>query len=362
MIRHVLVTAALLALGLFAAAQSQSVTGTIIRPGPPAAQTPVPKPPAQNAPKAQAPARPKSPTPKIETAEQTTDLQVGNENYKFVKRVCEIKGKEGNDATTDWWEIRDAAGKAVYREDLGVSKVDETGYFEQTVEVTASAFKADGGPGILVTGMDLPSAPNSGTWVQVFGRAWGPTLQPLKAFGPAISTDGEFTGIGVDHRRDAPKPTRPGITIGSLHDVLKFRVWTGNFDIEYPVLINWIAGRVEPAMRCLRSTAKGQIERCSYPIHIDAHRDAKDLTFVRLFQEPEEGFGTPEHVVIKPDSRVEFLTAEVPVSWHVDANNIFISAEGPGADNTWLKVRIDGKEGWIHTQEDFAAVGLPQSG
>jgi hypothetical protein len=28
----------------------------------------------------------------------------------------------------------------------------------------------------------------------------------------------------------------------------------------------------------------------------------------------------------------------------------------------WLKLRIDGREGWIHTQEDFLAIGLPQSG
>ena len=34
---------------------------------------------------------------------------------------------------------------------------------------------------------------------------------------------------------------------------------------------------------------------------------------------------------------------------------------GVGED-LWLKVRIDGKEGWIHTQEDFSAIGLPQAG
>ena len=26
----------------------------------------------------------------------------------------------------------------------------------------------------------------------------------------------------------------------------------------------------------------------------------------------------------------------------------------------WLKVRIDGKEGWMHPEEDFRALGLPQ--
>jgi len=25
-------------------------------------------------------------------------------------------------------------------------------------------------------------------------------------------------------------------------------------------------------------------------------------------------------------------------------------------------VRIDGREGWLHTEEDFAAIGVPQAG
>jgi hypothetical protein len=29
-------------------------------------------------------------------------------------------------------------------------------------------------------------------------------------------------------------------------------------------------------------------------------------------------------------------------------------------DELWLKVRIDGKEGWMHGEEDFHAFGLPE--
>jgi hypothetical protein len=31
-------------------------------------------------------------------------------------------------------------------------------------------------------------------------------------------------------------------------------------------------------------------------------------------------------------------------------------------DDVWVKVRIDGKVGWIHTTEDLNALGLYQSG
>jgi hypothetical protein len=280
----------------------------------------------------------------------------------FRKRVPQIRGQKGiQDSTTEWWEIRDASGKVIIRDDVGEPKLTDFGDFEETEEVTATAFHADGGDGILVEGASLPSVPRSGTWVQLFGHRWGPTPQPLQAFGPPISTDGEFTGITIDPRHDPPKPSRQGITIIALHDVMKFAIWTGNFDIEYPALINWMSGRIEPAMHCLRTTIKGQVERCDYPIHVDARRDTKDLTFVRMFFEPEEGFGTPEHVVIKPDSRIEYITAEVPMTWQVDPNHIFISSQSEDGE-MWLKVRIDGKEGWIHTEEDLQAIGLPQSG
>jgi hypothetical protein len=358
MIRSWLRGMALLALGAMSCAQSQPVTGASVRPSSPAGDVK----PAPQTPAAKSSARRKALPPKIEISEPTTKLQVGNDTYVFAKRAHEIRGEKGlQDSTTEWWELRDPAGKVIARENGGPPKLSDMGGFEETHDITAGTFHADGGDGILIEGLELPSAPNSGTWVQLFARPWGSTQQPLKSFGPPISADGEFTGIAVDHRRDAPKPSRPGATVIPLHDVMQFKIWTGNFDIEYAALINWITGRIEPAMRCLRTTAKGQVERCDYAIHVDAQRDSKELTFVRLFTEPEEGFGTPEHVVIKPDSKIEYLTAEVPVTWQADPKNVFISAQ-PNDGEMWLKIRIDGKEGWIHTQEDFQAVGLPQSG
>ena len=39
-----------------------------------------------------------------------------------------------------------------------------------------------------------------------------------------------------------------------------------------------------------------------------------------------------------------------------------VEADRLPAEDPWLKVRIDGKEGWVHTPEDFMAIGLPQAG
>jgi len=89
------------------------------------------------------------------------------------------------------------------------------------------------------------------------------------------------------------------------------------------------------------------------------HRQAATglATFVRLFPEADEGF-TPKHVIVQPQRKIEYLEARTPVAWNEDAKAISFGVNG----DVWIKVRIDGLEGWIHSQEDFDAVGLPQAG
>jgi hypothetical protein len=94
-------------------------------------------------------------------------------------------------------------------------------------------------------------------------------------------------------------------------------------------------------------------------LHVEVERTPveDELTFVRLFTEADERFGTPKHVVVKRDSKVEFLGARVRVV--PSAGSIL---EIGVADDPWVHVRIDGQEGWLHTQEDFSAIGVPEAG
>jgi hypothetical protein len=174
-------------------------------------------------------------------------------------------------------------------------------------------------------------------------------------FGPPISVQGEFLEVATD----SPGPTPVsfgGRTEMRMNDIMKFRVWTGNFNIIYPVRINWITGRLEPAWRCLETTSKGRVERCSYPVMAEGQREGEP-TFVRLFPEPDDGF-TAKHVILQPESKVEYLEARLPVIWNEDASSISFGVAG----DVWMKVRVDGVEGWIHSEEDFEAVGLPSAG
>ncbi|HSB75104.1 MAG TPA: hypothetical protein VLC12_05595 [Terriglobales bacterium] len=282
-------------------------------------------------------------------------FQLSGQSFTFVAHVQSIDRQPhdpDSDETVESWELRDATGAAVYRQQLGVSL--QNGSFDFTEDVGARLLKTSMGQGILVDGAELPSAPNASGWVQLFGLFDG----KLVPFGPPMSTDGEF--LGEAQETFQPSPMFRGQQPAPVtRDVLNFRVWTGNFNIIYPVLIDWIQAKVRPAWTCYRQTAKGMLAACVYKVQLNPVRTATDLTFARLFAEPDEGFPV-KHVVIKPESKIEYLEALVPVNWSLAQDNVSIDVGG-GAD-LWLHVRIDGQEGWIHTQEDFDAVGLPQSG
>jgi hypothetical protein len=279
-------------------------------------------------------------------------FRISDQTFTFVKHIEKIKdAKSSDDSTVEWWELRDPVGKAVYSQKYGVSF--QNGNFDDTEDVGARELKGKFGRGILVDGMSLPSAPNSGSWVQVFGLFNG----KLVAFSSPISTEGEFLGEGVTSFQ--PSPMFRGRQMQPVsHDILKFRVWTGNFSIHYNVIVDWLQAKVRPEWMCSQMTSKGRSSGCPYPVEAESHRGS-ELTFVRLFGEPDEGF-TPKHVVIKPDSKIEFVEAQAAVSWNSDQNNTSFGVTD--SDKVWLHIKVDGQDGWIFGEEDFEAVGLPQAG
>lgn len=335
----------------------QAVTGATVRPGPAQPQPSVPAPvpsaiiPATASSQVQA-AKSDAAPPKVVVTDHNQTLVVAGQNFRFLSRVQSIPGT--TDETVEWWELRNQNDRVMYHQSYPINF--QGGSFENTTQVGAQAFTTSQGSGILIEGMDLPSAPDSGGWIQLFGYKYGRDKYGVDEnlfgpFGPPISIQGDFLEVGTDSFRPSF-----GATALVVRDVLKFRLWTGNFNITYPVQINWVTGKLQPAWRCLESTTKGRVERCSYPITVDAHREA-EATFVRLFQEPDEGF-TPKHVIVQPQSKVEYLESRMPVAWSEDNTAISFSVNG----DVWIKVRIDGAEGWIHSEEDLEAVGLPQSG
>ena len=176
----------------------------------------------------------------------------------------------------------------------------------------------------------------------------------LVPFSKPISLEGNLIEPEPPPEKVVKTTTEPG----RQGDVLQFRVWTSNVFVVIPVLVDWMQAKMAPAWRCNRMTARGMQAQCRFKVQADRVPPETELTFVRMHSEPEEGMGNAEHVVIKKTSKVEILEAAGPQQWEEGNDGIGLSV----GDDLWLKVRIDGKEGWIHTQEDFTAIGLPQAG
>jgi len=365
----VLVTAVSLSLSACnrsdSAAPARAVTGAIVGPASqtpeasPPAQAPAPLPPKNDVltPPASAPdatSRTRVPA-NVSATDSTESFTVVGHTFRMLKHVQHT----AHDETVEWWELRNSKDQVVYRETYPVSAVN--GAFDFMVFVTATSFTTKEGAGIVVQRAQEPSDPMAGGSVQVFGYKYGREKYGVdeslfQSFGPPIWVEGQY--LGVDTDTTYPKPTLPpGVTMMTMDDILKFKVWTGNFFVLYPVRINWITGSLEPAHRCLEMTSKGRSVRCSFPVEVEAHRESEP-TFVRLFPEADDGF-TPKHIILQPDTKVEYLEARLQIDWAPqDGKSVSFNVTG----EVWLKVRIGGQEGWVHSEEDFQALGVPQAG
>ena len=218
--------------------------------------------------------------------------------------------------------------------------------FEYTVDASAEILQGTQGSGLLLTYGIFPSPPLGGQSWQVLGLSNGKLV--------AFSKPGWFDGDLV-LEKTANGVTKTGSEPGFRPEVIRAKIWGGNFFVLVPLRIDWLPAKMSPAWRCSKPTAKGPRALCEYQVEADRVPTYQSVTFVRLFAEANEAF-TPLHVVVTENSKVEFLAAEAEVVWSEDAEeaNLKISKD------PWLKVRIDDKEGWIHSQEDFEALGLPE--
>ena len=154
----------------------------------------------------------------------------------------------------------------------------------------------------------------------------------------------------------AGKISQMGDLTQILPDELRIRLFTGYFYVSVPLRVGWWEGGLALAQHCFYQTGHGLAPAgCEMPMEdVERQPSEQELTFVRMFRESNAQGGIPEHVVVKKDPQVEILAGKVFVT--LQASKVGISLDvGP---DIWVKVRVDGKEGWIHTEEDLQAVGL----
>lgn len=234
-------------------------------------------------------------------------------------------------------EIHDSSGAVQYSRSFSYAAESDT--FSEAWSVSAQRLSGATGSGLLVTyELDSqPSAPtpeNSGWW-QLFGVV-----------------DGKLTPFS------GPVSVQGSLLPASKSDLLQFKVWAHHFRLIFPVSINWTAGKLSPSALC---------DTCEYQVVPEDLSRREDLTFVLMCPSPAQ-CETVDRTLVRRDSTIELVAARAGIEWSEGspdnpATDSSDSMSGQGeirvGDSVWLKVRIDGKEGWLHNDDDFLALTFP---
>lgn len=300
-----------------------------------------------------------------ESTKRLGPFSLAGRDFRVVLHTKKIRPGAATDSgdTVVAVEIQDAAGAVQFRKEFPYVEGTDDGF--DSWSASALLLAGTNGTGLLVSydSYSEPSAPEEEPtgWFQVFGVLNG-KLVPFGA--PLLVQGGLLDGYLHDEVYKTAEP------LGAQADALEFKVWTGHCRMIYPVRVDWAQGKLKPAQECaITSSELGA--GCQYKIIPEDKLYQADLTFVRMWPNPNEKSGPPVKTVVKKGSKVELLTALAATQW-VESNhgNPAANTKGPLDDvedigiapnsDLWLKVRIDGKEGWIHSEEDFRALGLPE--
>jgi hypothetical protein len=261
--------------------------------------------------------------------------------------------------TLDTVEVRDATGAVQYQRVFKFGVEGER--FERSLTASARLLSGKYFAGLLISyRLRLASGENAEAW-QVFGYQDGRYKaqdarfrifdKPIRGdYGANTSTEMQLvTPTGV-----VTKPVTPE------GEIFEFRVWTGNFYLILPVGVDFAHGKLRPGIRCAGTGGgKPGMHEIGCDMRVEAGRKPPEAetTFLRVLNDSEPGQGEPLHLVLDKNSKVAILKANAFVDWGLSGDLMQVAFR-----DLWLQVRIDGDEqkmGWIHTNEDFAAIGLP---
>jgi hypothetical protein len=323
---------------------------------PPPASDPQPNGPQPPPPGTTTPA---PPSEEKETVERFGPFSLSGNTYTVVLHKKHLAVTENGDpCNADGvvaMEIVNAVGTIQYQRTYPLWADDET---VSAWTISAHVLKGTNGTGLLVR-----SRPNesSGSYEQIFGVVNG-KLVPFCGPFPEMDVKPDASGV---YRTAGP--------LGPQADEIPVTMGTGRFVIAVPIRLDWAQGKLTLAPRCPELAAGNAHALCQYQM-VDPKsflKKPKSMTFVRLYSSSNENSGKPERVVVKPASQIDllayladmelkqpdFLLAPLPEEFPVkDMASIGIAPNSDG----WLQVRIDGKVGWIHGNEDLDALGLPE--
>lgn len=257
------------------------------------------------------------------------------EGHEFTVKLHEICYKdsrhegvcdEDDEETVTSAQIVDESGKIRFKKSFPVPLlhqienylVDATlleGSEHQALELTYKAFSSP--------------PPRTAKSIQLFGFQNG-ILKPLDR--EPLEFQGGLADLPAGQSKDSKRLLE--------NDTLRIYSLTTYFYIVTPVRVNWKAFRLE-------QQGSGDFDVADQPPY-QIRPNIQSEQLIHMYPSPDKKT-TPVGVNLKPGSRVELLNARfsaAPPDEHDSAND------------TWLRVRVDGQEGWILGVDDYTALGL----
>lgn len=283
-------------------------------------------------------------------------FRIFEREFTVILKLMKYQGaSKGFDETVESFSIVDKEGEVHYRRSFDVEYGN--GGFAESVGISAYTLESEGRKGFLYESRRLkefiskghrgvglilyysitPSAPSSGVSCQVFalkGEHLVPLFSPLTVYGQIY---------------ELPHGSNPNALRLFDGNTMKFGVWTGWFEVIIPV-------QVLDGLRVVPLHYHSTFGYNAFDVIVE-RRHSEEETFVRFFNHPEVS-SIPQHVIIKKDTRVEFLWAYARVSIGSGGAECVISID----EMPWLKMRIDGKEGFVRDAEDLLALGIHPAG
>lgn len=283
-------------------------------------------------------------------------FKLNEKEFTVILKLMKYQGASNSfDETAESFSIVDRKGEVHYQKSFDLEygngsfaqsigiwayALDSTGrkgFLYESGRLKESTSKGQGGVGLIIYYGVTPSAPCSGVSCQVFAlkeERLVPLFSPLTVYGQMYE---------LSH---GSNPNARRVFDG---DTMRFGVWTGWFEVIVAVKV-FDGLKVEPLHHNLTFNYD------AFDVKVK-RRASKKETFVRLFDSPETS-SIPRHVIIKKDTRVEFLWAYARASIQSDDTESSISVNAM----PWLRVRIDDKEGFVKDAQDLIALGVQPAG
>jgi len=283
-------------------------------------------------------------------------FKINEKDFSVILKMLKYQGASvGFDETVESFSIVDKEGDVHYQKSFDVENGDrgftessgisayvldsrgKRGFRVESGKLKEIISKDHAGAGLVLYYGFVPRAPSSGVSCQVFALK-GEHLVPL--FSP-LTVNGK-----IHELLPGSNPNARRLFEG---DTMRFGVWTGWFEVVVPL-------KVFDNLRVLPLHYHSTFGYYAFDVSVK-RRTSEEDTFVRFFNIPKAS-SIPRHVIIKKDTKVEFLLAYTRVSIESGGAGCAISID----EMPWLKVRIDGKEGFVKDAEDLLALGLRETG